>query len=162
VNDADRSAGPGFTLHRDAFGKLVLTWPDGRQFTGVVPVRVFPFSAPREGLSLCDPAGHEIVWIELLDALPDHLRQLLEEEMAEREFVPIIHRIRWIRPRIEPSEWEVETDRGRVRFVLNSADDIRRLDDVRAIVVDAHGVRYLIADRNKLDLASRRLLERYL
>jgi hypothetical protein len=162
VKDADNFAGPDFTLHRDAFGKLVLTWPDGRQFTGVMPVRGFPFSAPREGLSLCDSAGTEIVWIEHLDALPPRVRELLEAELVEREFVPVIHRILRIRPRIEPSEWEVDTDRGRVRFVLNSADDIRRLDDARAIVVDAHGVRYLIVDRGKLDPASRRFLERYL
>jgi hypothetical protein len=56
----------------------------------------------------------------------------------------------------------VETDRGRVRFVLNTADEVRRLDDRRAMVIDAHGIRYLINDMEDLDLASRRLLERYI
>ena len=54
------------------------------------------------------------------------------------------------------------SDRGRVRFVLNTADEVRRLDDRRAMVIDAHGIRYLINDMEDLDLASRRLLERYI
>jgi hypothetical protein len=162
VSDAPEIPGGWFTLHRDAWGRLVLTRPDGSEVAGVVPVRGFPFSAPRQGISLCDPTGHEIIWIEDLDALPAALRGEIEAELAEREFMPIIRRIRHIRPRLEPSEWEVETDRGPTRFVLNSADDVRRLDDNRATVVDAHGVRYLLVDLHKLDAASRRLLERYL
>ena len=32
----------------------------------------------------------------------------------------------------------------------------------RALVIDAHGIRYLIPDTRTLDATSRRLLERYL
>jgi hypothetical protein len=159
---APESPGGDFSLHRDAFGRLVLTRPDGAQFAGVVPVRGFPFSSPRQGISLREAAGREIVWIDDLDTLPEHLRREIEAELAEREFVPVIRRIHRIRPRLEPSEWDVETDRGPTRFVLNSADDVRRLDDNRATVVDAHGVRYLLIDLEKLDAVSRRFLERYL
>jgi hypothetical protein len=63
---------------------------------------------------------------------------------------------------VEPSEWEVETDRGPTRFILNNEDDVRRLDDQRALVIDASGIRYLIPDLRSLDAASRRVLERYL
>jgi hypothetical protein len=162
VSDAPESPPGGFRLHRDAWGRLVLTRPDGSEFAGVVPVRGFPFSAPRHGISLRDATGREIVWIENLDALPTELQGEIEAELAEREFMPVIRRIRHIQPRLEPSEWEVETDRGPTRFVLNTADDVRRLDDYRATIVDANGVRYLVLDMHKLDGTSRRFLERYL
>ena len=63
---------------------------------------------------------------------------------------------------VEPSEWEVETDRGRTSFVLNNEDDVHELGGHRALVTNAHGIRYLIPDTRQLDAISRRLLERYL
>jgi hypothetical protein len=153
---------PLFSLHHDAFGRWVLTDAAGRVCSGIVPVRGFPFSAPREGISLVDEAGREVLWLPHLDDLPEDLRRAVEEELARREFVPVIRRVFRVWPRVEPSEWDVDTDRGRTRFVLNSADDVRRLDDWRATISDAHGVCYLIPDLRTLDAASRRLLERYL
>jgi hypothetical protein len=157
----DQPPDPAFTLHRDAFGQLVLT-EAGRVHAGVIPVRAFPFSAPRLGISLLDGAGREVLWVADLDDLAEEQRRTLEDELARREFVPVIRRVHKVAPRIEPSEWDVSTDRGRTRFVLNSADDVRRLDDRRAMVSDAHGVRYLVPDLATLDAASRRWLERYL
>jgi hypothetical protein len=151
-----------FTLHRDAAAKLIYSNGAASAAIHVVAVRAFPFSSPRQGVALCDLQGHEIVWLEDLDALPIILRQLIEEDLAHREFVPVIRRIYHVKPRIEPSEWEVETDRGCACFLLNSADDVRRLDERRAMVIDAHGIRYVINDVEKLDAISRRLLERYL
>ncbi len=151
-----------FTFHQDAFGRWVLTDDAGRQHAGISPVRGFPFSSPREGISLVDEAGREVVWLASLDDLAEDLRRAVEEELARREFVPVIRRVFQVSPRVEPSEWDVETDRGRTRFVLTSADDVRRLDDRRATVTDAHGVRYLIPELRTLDPASRRILERYL
>jgi hypothetical protein len=156
------SAGIDFDLRRDAWGRLVLTEPAGGEVAGVVPVRAFPFSAPGEGIALCDAAGRELRWLPRLDDLPAGPRALVEEELARREFLPVIRRVVRVTPRVEPSEWHVETDRGPARFVLQSPDDVRRLDDRRATLTDGHGVRYLIADLAALDTASRQVLERYL
>jgi len=155
-------AAPGLALERDARGRLVFTDADGRQHLGVEPIRAFPISAPRTGIALCDAGGRELLWIANLDGLPPGARAILEEELARREFVPILRRIVRISAPAEPSEWEVETDRGPTRFVLNSEDDVHRLDGARALVKDAQGLRYLIADLGQLDAGSRRLLERYL
>ena len=80
-------------LHRDAHGRLVLTLPDGTQHSGVVPVRAFPLAAPQEGLSLVGPDGHELVWLDRFDALPEAARAEVQEELAVREFVPTIVKI---------------------------------------------------------------------
>ncbi len=56
----------------------------------------------------------------------------------------------------------METDRGPTKFVLKSDSDVRRLDNNRAMVIDAHGIHYLIPDTDALDRHTRRILERYL
>jgi Domain of unknown function (DUF1854) len=159
VND---QAKPSFDLSHDAWGRLVLMGADGREHAGVEVVRGFPLSDPQHGIALCDADGHEILWIEDLDKLPPLLRKIIEEELARREFVPIIRRVVHVSAPVEPSEWEVETDRGQTRFLLNNEDDVHRLDEQRALITDARGIRYLIADTRQLDAVSRRLLERYL
>jgi hypothetical protein len=156
-------AGPRpFGLCRDAWDQLVLIDADGRQHTGVEVVRAFPLSDPRYGIAICDARGRELVWLDDLNALPPTLAQQIEDELAKHEFVPIVRRILKVSAPVEPSEWEVETDRGRTFFVLNSEDDVHELDTHRALITDAHGIRYLIADIGQLDANSRRLLERYL
>ena len=163
MQDGNGEGGGGpFGLHRDPWGRLVLTDPGGRQLVGLTPVRAFPISAPEEGLALCDAQGREVWWVEALGELPPQLRQLLEEELGRRQFMPIIQRVLRISAPAEPSQWEVVTDRGRTRFLLNSEDDVHCLENHRALVTDAHGVRYLIADTRALDSVSRRLLERFL
>jgi hypothetical protein len=56
----------------------------------------------------------------------------------------------------------VEIDRGPTKFLVNSADDVRRIGPDRAIVVDLQGIRYLIASMRSLNSTSRRILEHYL
>ena len=156
-----RRPDPGFRLHHDSWGRLVLTEAEGRQHAGVEPVRAFPLSSPQHGVSLCDVDGRELFWIDDLDELPADVRKILEDELARREFVPVVRRI-WAVSAVEPSEWRVETDRGPTRFLLKSEDDVCPLDDHRALVTDANGIRYLIPDVRQLDATSRRLLERFL
>lgn len=151
-----------FQLHLDAWGALVLTDAAGQAHAGVEAVRGFPITAPRQGISLLAADGRELVWIEALDALPPELQALLDEELQRREFMPQLRRIVQVTGVAEPTEWSVETDRGPTRFVLNSEDDIRRLGEGRAILIDANGIRYLIPPIASLDAVSRRALERYL
>jgi hypothetical protein len=155
-------AQPAFTLHHDAWGRLVLTDAEGRQHVGVEPVRAFPLSAPRCGISITDTTGRELVWIDDLEEVRPDQRRPLEEHLAAREFVPVIRRVLSVSAAVEPSEWHVETDRGRTRFLLNSEEDVQPLTEHTALVTDAHGIRYLIPDTRQLDAASCRLLERFL
>ena len=159
--NGEGGGGP-FGLSRDAWGRLVLTEPGGRQHVSLTPVRAFPISAPEQGLALCDDEGREVWWVEALGELPLQLRQLLEEELGRRQFMPIIQRVLRISAPAEPSQWEVVTDRGRTSFLLNSEDDVHCLEGHRALITDAHGARYLIPDTRVLDSPSRQLLERLL
>ncbi len=120
-----------FNLEHDAFGRLVLTMPDGQRHVGVHPVRGFPISDPRRGLAVCSADGRELVWIEELDQLSPTARTALETELDQREFLPVIQRINRVSLQTNPCEWEVETDRGPTKFLLKSEDDVRRLEGHR-------------------------------
>jgi hypothetical protein len=151
----------GFRLEHDSWGRLVLVDAAGGRQAGVTPVRAFPISDPSRWLAICDAEGHEILPIDDLAALPADVRQVLEAELARREFVPVIRRIVSAAPE-EPSAWRVETDRGPTSFQVNTEEDVRRLGPHQASILDSHGIRYLIPDIRRLDGASRRLLEHYL
>lgn len=159
------AAGAGttrFGLSHDAWGRLVLIDADGQRHVGVEPVRAFPLSDPARFISLCDARGREVVCVADLADLVPATRQLLEEELALREFVPVILRIVRVSGEISPSDWDVETDRGRTRFTLDTEDDVRRIGAHRVLISDNRKMRYQVPDTRALDASSRRLLERYL
>jgi hypothetical protein len=122
---------------------------------------MFPFSAPDQWLSITDASGREIVCVEEPGELSPAVRDVLKDDLARREFVPVIRRIVRVSSILEPCEWLVDTDRGRTTFVLKAEDDVRRLGPNQALILDSSGVRYLVADINSLDAPSRRVLERY-
>jgi hypothetical protein len=155
---------PAFTLQRNAHGRLVLTLAsDGVPHEGVMPVRAFPIAAPGEGLSLVGTDGHELLWIDRLDAVPAPARQLIDEELDFREFVPTIEKITAVSSFSTPSTWDVETDRGPARLVLKAEEDIRRLGGRTHLLISASdGVQFRVRDTQALDRASRRFLERFL
>jgi hypothetical protein len=153
---------PDYRLRRNAFGKLELISSDGEIHAGVVPVRAFPISAPADGIALVDPYGHELAWIDEFGDLPEELRTLLETELAQREFMPVITRIVSVASFATPSTWQVETDRGAATLILKGEEDIRRLTPPALLIADSHGIHFLIPDRSALDQHSRRILDRFL
>ena len=153
---------PDFQLRRQASGRLQFICAHGEMHEGVVPVRAFPLTARDEGISLVSTEGQELVWIERLQALPAETRELLQEELALRDFVPEISRLVSVSSFGTPSVWSVETDRGGTSFVLKGEEDIRRLQGGALLIASSEGVQYGIADMSVLDRASRQLLERFL
>jgi hypothetical protein len=151
-----------FKLTRNAAGRLVLTGSDGESHVGIVPVRAFPISAPADGLSLLGDDGHELQWINSLSDLPEAARLLIEAELAQREFMPEITRIRQVSSFATPSKWQVSTDRGDAELLLKAEDHIRRLGNTSLLITDEHGLSFLIRDIDDMDKHSRKLLERFL
>ncbi|HEY6772996.1 MAG TPA: DUF1854 domain-containing protein, partial [Oxalicibacterium sp.] len=85
-----------------------------------------------------------------------------QEELANREFLPEILRIKHVSAFASPSTWEVETSRGDATLVLRGEEDIRRIGDSALMIADTHGVQFFIRDLKKLDKHSRKLLDRFL
>lgn len=153
---------PDFTLKRDSYGQLVLTTKNNETHVGVVPVRAFPIAAPDEGIALVNNEGHEVGWVDRIADLPPDIGQLVEEELASREFVPEIEKILDVSSFACPSTWQVATNRGQSSLILKGEEDIRRLSQTRLMIADSNGIEFLIRDIGTLDRHSRKLLDRFL
>ena len=151
-----------FQLTTDPFGHLLLTLADGSVHADVVPVRAFPIAAPDEGVSILGRDGHELAWVPQLSLLDEACKSLLEAELAQREFMPIIDRLLAVTSFVTPSQWTVATNRGDTTFTLKAEDDIRRLGASKLLIADSHGVHYLVQDITALDRPSKKLLDRFL
>lgn len=153
----------GHRLARDAFGRLVLTLPDGTCHEGLHPVRAFPLAEPQAHISLVGTDGRELVWVSHLDQLDAADRALLEHDLAQRECVPVIRRLVSVSTFATPSQWVVDTDRGQAPLLLKAEEDIRRLPERgRLLISSGHGLHFLVPDRFALDRQSRKWLERFL
>jgi len=151
-----------FELTRNAAGRLQLTTSEGTVYTGVFPVRAFPIAAPDEGLSLLTQDSRELVWIERLTDLPDETRAIIENELAIREFMPEILRIKHVSSFATPSTWALDTNKGETDLVLKTEDHIRRLGRNSLIITDGHGINFLVRDTEQLDKLSKKILDRFL
>lgn len=151
-----------FKLTRNAAGRLVLTSAEGTSYEGILPVRAFPISAPEEGVSLLGEDGHELRWVNSLSDVPEDTRLLIEAELALREFMPEITRIKQVSSFATPSKWQVSTDRGDTELLLKAEDHIRRLTHTTLLITDGYGVSFLIRDIDAMDHHSRKLLDRFL
>jgi hypothetical protein len=149
-------------LWRDTFGRLVFTDEHGQSHEGIVPAQPFPIEAPGENVSLLDSEGHELTFVANISELDADSRKLLMEEIAQRDFIPVIDRLVAVSTFSTPSTWQVRTDRGITSFVLKGEEDIRRLRGTGLLITDSHGVTYRIEDMRAMDRHSRRLLDRFL
>ncbi|MGQ0708226.1 MAG: cyanophycin metabolism-associated DUF1854 family protein [Rhodoferax sp.] len=156
-------AAAGWTLERDSFGRLVLRQADGAVHEGVVPVRAFPIQAPQQGIGLVNAEGREVAWVASLTELAADTRRSIEEELAAREFMPVIQRVVAVSGYATPCTWTVDTDRGRTQFVLRGDEDIRRHGAGGTLLIaDSHSIQYLVRDLYALDAHSRRILDRFM
>jgi hypothetical protein len=152
----------GWTIHRNPFGRLVLTSPSGDPHAPIEPIRAFPISDPDHHIALCDEKGRELLAIPHLADLHPETQTLLLEELAARDFVPLITRILRVEGDGTPSVWHLLTDRGPCAITIPHDDAIRRVAPGRVLLTDAAGTRFRVDDLNRLDPASRRNLERFL
>lgn len=153
------TAPAGWRLERHVHGRLDFIDASGGRHSNVDVLRAFPVSAPVGPAAIVAADGGELAWIESLAAVAAPLRTILETELAQREFLPVIERIEAVSDG-EPAEWTVTTDRGPHRFKVVHADDLVTQPDGAAFVTDSHGMRYAIPSLAALDPRSRRLLER--
>ena len=148
-------------LERDALGRLVLIDTQGVRHVGVHPVRAFPITAPVAGIGIMDQSGKELYWYPSLAAIPGSELALIEDELAAREFMPVIEKITKVSTFATPSIWDIETDRGPTRIRLKAEEDIRRIAGNTLLIADSNGLQFLIKDSTQLDKVSRKLLDRF-
>ncbi len=150
-----------FQLSRDEWSHLKLTDSAGNEYLDVAVVPLFPISASKQWVSIVSSEGEEIACLDSMLGLSTSNVALLEEELALREFVPIIEKVVSVSGIMEPCEWFVETNHGPTNFVLKTEEDVRRISAKAVNIIDANGIRYRVDDIKKLDKRSRSFVEWY-
>jgi hypothetical protein len=121
----------------------------------------FP-GAGQEFISLRDDKGREQVLIEDLRQIETPARELIENELAERNFLPRITGIEAITDEIELFHWKVVTNAGRRSFLTRRSDHPRKLANGDVLIKDVSNDLYLIPNPKGLDAKSLKLLWVYL
>ena len=128
-------------------------------------VRMFPFSEPGKFISIrtAEETSKEIGVIETMDGFPKEVQEMLLEQLNLRYFTPIITKIYQIKDEYGYAYFDVDTDRGRCRFVIHMGGNaVVHLSDVRIIISDIDENRFEIPDVTKLSVKEQKRLDLFL
>lgn len=105
----------------------------------------------------------EVAYLPSLDVLDEASKAVAREELAASMVLPRITEIYRVKPRFGNYYWDVETDKGRRKFLLSSPENntYRPRPDV-IVVKDVSGNCYEIAPVSGLDRNSLREMDRVL
>lgn len=159
---ADDNTGELKKIERDVRGEL-LAYLHGREEPerNAKVARCFPWSLREGYVSVCTKEGKEIALLTSLDGLDAATREIIEEELRDKIFVPKIQRITRYRAEFDVIYITAETDRGDVTFQIRNRDDVRVLSARRALFRDVDGNVYEVEDLAALDRASQRHIDQY-
>ena len=153
-----RLSGAKVRLSRDAFQRLALDYEDGR-WEKVRPMRPFPLSARDACVFFLDAEGNQIGYVKDAGELPQEAASLLEEELALLYFSTRVQSIQSVKSRHGVTTWRFATERGDATVHVKDRNDIRTLPGRCVIFTDTNGMRYQIANSDRLDDRSQGLLE---
>ncbi len=141
-----------------------LTLKNGSVYENLEPKMLFPFSKPTMYVTLLNDEEKEVGFVRDLEELDDDSRSALEECFKEYYLIPKITRLLTCEDKFGTVTWEVETDRGYIKFqIKNRQHNIKPLRGTNRVMVrDSNDNRYEIPDHTKMDAHSRHILFSYL
>lgn len=151
-------------LERTDLYLVKMTMKDGTVYEDLEPRRLFPFTNPDMYITLLNKDEREVGFVRDLKELDRDSVKALEACFAEYYMIPRITKVISCEEKFGSIKWEVETDRGPVKFRIRSRhSDIKKLyGSNRVIVRDSNDNRYEIPDYTALDAHSIRMLFSYL
>jgi hypothetical protein len=120
--------------------------------------RLFPWSEPREWVSLRDADDEELALVRAPAELDPESRGALEISLAEAGFVMEIEAILSVEEEIEIRTFEVRTAQGPRSFQTERDEWPRQLGTGGLLIRDVAGDLYAVREPEKLDPVSRKLL----
>ncbi len=137
-------------------GTLRALLPD-RCGMNVQVLRAFPLSRDDQYFVIRDGKNKELGMVESTSGLSEQNARLLKESLANRYFLPQITKIYTIFEKFGSSQWDVETDRGRVQIASKALHEaITELSPVRFLIRDNEDNRFEIRDVMALDEESQK------
>lgn len=129
----------------------------------VIARRLMPLSHPEKYISLAADEETEIgILVNPSELKPESLI-ILNQELNKRYFTPTIQKIYRVKEQFGVHEWEVETERGRITFLVRGLNqNIKQMPPARLFITDVRGNRYDIPDYRELDAQSFHQIQRHL
>lgn len=154
-------------IHLGNLNTLHVSVREERIYGGVYAVRCLPIRFPRKYISLrfidYDKREVEVGLIRDLDEWPQETQQLIRESLLKRYFVHIIKAVRRIETFPGYFNFDVETDRGPMQFMMRwQSDRAQDYGPSGKMLLDTEENRYLIPDINALPEDDRRLFLRHI
>lgn len=119
-------------------------------------LRAFPISNENQNLILRDGDGKELGILRNFEGIEASQRQLLQDALENRYFLPKILKINSILERFGSAVWDIETDRGATSITTKALHEaIYEITPSRFMLRDTEENRYEIPDVNALDEVSR-------
>ena len=141
-------------------GRLRMKRESEEEWQEVALLRLFALTEPEKWISVANKDDKEIGVLRDLHGLSSESIACVRDELYRRYLVPEITKIYSCRQRLDMVEWNVETDRGRVTFLVRHHHDQAQQSLPRRVsLTDVEGNRYDIPDIEALDPESRKLLE---
>jgi len=135
---------------------------DGKDYKRIETYRCFPIKNENKYISI-RTFEEEIGIIEDLNEFPPEQRELIEEELEKRYFMPKILSAKSIKEEFGYSYWDVTTDRGDRNFTVHDiSSNMIVKPDGSIILMDIDGNRYFIEDIEKADDKIRKILDLWL
>jgi Domain of unknown function (DUF1854) len=148
-------------LFRDESGRLRLEIEDDRTYLDVKVVRAFPFSDADHFFGFLDGRDKLVGVVEEPGKLDADSLYLAKEALKRRYFIPTIRDVISLKEEYGAVYVDVVTDYGPRHFVAKGLRDaIVNLGGGELLIADVDGNRYRIENWHKLNLQSRRFLER--
>ena len=138
---------------------------EGQEYKAVILQRAFPISSPWAYVAVKGAAEHKDMSKEIgiskdTGTLSAESRKLVEEELRQRYYVPVIRAITSLKDEYGQVYMNIETDAGKKRIVApNSNASFVRLGGDRLMIIDIDGNRYEILSLSAADKKTLRLLE---
>ncbi|MBA3685582.1 MAG: DUF1854 domain-containing protein [Planctomycetes bacterium] len=124
-----------------------------------VPVRLVwarPITGRGQDIALLDDQKTCLAMVGGLAVFAPASRAIAEEELGRRYCIAAITSVHAVRVEFGNRYWDVETDRGRRRFLLREpGKNLTRVSEDHVLIRDTLGNRYVIASLAALDPRSR-------
>ncbi len=144
-------------IEKASDGTLRATIEGDRCGIRVEVLRAFPISGAEKDLVLRDGGGKELGILTDLTGIEGEQKQLLQDSLADRYFLPKITKINAIFERFGSAIWTVETDRGPTEITTKALHEaIYEVSPTRFMLRDTEENRYEIPDLSALDEDSRK------
>ena len=134
----------------------------GKEYSRVILTRALPLAMPDDYICISDIEKNEIGIIEHAKAFPAGQQQLINEDLGQRYYCPVITKIESIKEKMGHFYFDVMIGDFKKSFAVRDISKSIRQHGDAVDLIDIDGNRFRILDFEAIPSKSRRKLEPYL